>query len=94
MAKHNHNMADVIKRAIRSQGWSLNQLGIKTGVDSGRLSRFMTGSRDLRLDAAGRLVHALGLRLVDPTTYRVASTRGIRKGVRAIPRKPPKRGRL
>jgi transcriptional regulator with XRE-family HTH domain len=81
MAKNTHNIADVIRRTIYMQGWSLNQLGIKTGVDDGRLSRFMTGKRDLTLEAAGRLVSALGLRLVDPS-----------KG-RPIPRKPPKRGR-
>ena len=81
MAKNKHSMAEVIRRTIRGQGWSLNQLGIKTGVDDGRLSRFMTGKRDLTLQAADRIVDALGLRLVDPS-------RG-----RPLPRKPPKRGR-
>jgi plasmid maintenance system antidote protein VapI len=88
MAKNKHSMADVIRRAIGEQGWSLNQLGIKTGVDDGRLSRFMAGKRDLTLDAAGRLIHALDLRLVDPT-----STRGSRQRGRPVPRKAPKRGR-
>jgi transcriptional regulator with XRE-family HTH domain len=80
MGKNTYNMADVIRRTISKQGWSLYRLGIKTGVDSGRLSRFMTGNRDLTLQAAGRLADALGLRLVDPS-----------KG-RPIPRKAPKRG--
>ena len=81
MAKNMHDMADIIRRTISKQGWSLYGLALRTGVDSGRLSRFMTGSRDLTLQAAGRLVDVLGLRLVDPS-------RG-----RPIPRKPPKRAR-
>ena len=93
MRKNKYNMADVIRRTISKQGWSLYRLGIETGIDSGRLSRFMTGSRDLTLDAAGELAHALGLRLVDPSTYRVSSTRGSRTTGSTLPRRPPKPGR-
>jgi hypothetical protein len=34
-------------------------------VDSGRLSRFMRGERDLGVDAAGKLCEALGLQLAN-----------------------------
>ena len=91
MAKNTHNMADVIRRTITKQGWSLNQLGIKTGVDDGRLSRFMTGKRDMTLQAASRLVDALGLRLVEPTKHRATRQHGDKSRGSTPPRRPPKR---
>ena len=90
MAKNTHSMADVIRRTITKQGWSLNQLGIKTGVDDGRLSRFMTGKRDLTLQAASRLVDALGLRLVEPAKRRLRLL-GDKSRASTPPRRPPKR---
>ena len=90
MAKNTHSMADVIRRTISKQGWSLNQLGIKTGVDDGRLCRFMTGKRDLTLQAACRLVDALGLQLVESTKRRVR-LRGDKSRSTTPPRRPPKR---
>jgi ribosome-binding protein aMBF1 (putative translation factor) len=89
MAKNTHNMADVIRRTITKQGWSLNQLGIKTGVDDGRLSRFMTGKRDLTLQAASRLVDALGLRLVEQTKRRTLGLHGDTSRGNTPPRRPP-----
>ena len=91
MAKNTHNMADVIRRTITKQGWSLNQLGIKTGVDDGRLSRFMTGKRDLTLQAASRLVDTLGLRLVEPTKRRTLGLHGDTSQGSTPPRRPPRR---
>ncbi len=56
-------ISDRLRAAIAESGLSLNQLADKTGVDSGRLSRFMRGERDLTLEAAGLLCNALGLDL-------------------------------
>ena len=52
-----------IRRAIETSGLSLNQLGVVSGVDRGRLSRFMRGERDLTLTAAARLCEVLGLHI-------------------------------
>ena len=65
--KKPHAAVDVsaqLRKAIADCGKSLNQLGQEAGLDSGRLSRFMRGERDLLLEAAGRLFAVLGLRLV------------------------------
>ena len=93
MTKNTRNMADVIRRTITKQGWSLNQLGIRTGVDSGRLSRFMTGSRDLTLQAAGQLVDALDLRLVEPVKRKLPRLHGIKSRSSTPARRPPSRRR-
>ena len=90
MAKNTHSMADVIRRTITRQGWSLNQLGIKTGVDDGRLSRFMTGKRDLTLQAACRLVDALGLRLIEPTKRTAPRLHRSKSRASTPPLRPPK----
>jgi transcriptional regulator with XRE-family HTH domain len=52
-----------LQEAIRRSGESLSQLAVTCGVDSGRLSRFMRGERDLTLRAAERVCEALHLRL-------------------------------
>lgn len=53
-----------LKAAIRDCGLSLNQLGKMADVDNGRLSRFMTGQRDISLEAAEKVMKALGLDVV------------------------------
>lgn len=50
-----------LRDAIQANGQSLNQLGTASGVDAGRLSRFMRGERGLSIEAVGRLCQALGL---------------------------------
>jgi hypothetical protein len=52
-----------LREAIRRSGQSLNQISKLSGIDSGRLSRFMRGQRDLTFTAAGRVCDALCLRL-------------------------------
>jgi hypothetical protein len=52
-----------LRRAVADCGQSLNQLSVASGVDRGRLSRFMRGERDINLSAAGRVCEVLGLRL-------------------------------
>jgi hypothetical protein len=52
-----------LKKAIRSSGQSLTQLGRVCNVNPAQLSRFMRGERGLTLRAAGRICEALRLRL-------------------------------
>jgi hypothetical protein len=63
MSKAKPSLADCIREAIRASGMSLNQLGRMAQSDSGRLSRFMRGERDLTLEAAGRICEVLSLHL-------------------------------
>jgi transcriptional regulator with XRE-family HTH domain len=66
MAKRHTNLEEQLRQAIRASGLSLTQLGHTTGVDSGRLSRFMRGERDLTLAATTKLCEALDLQLTGP----------------------------
>jgi transcriptional regulator with XRE-family HTH domain len=52
---------DELRDAIRASPLSLNKLGQLTGIDSGRLSRFMRKERDLTGEAVSRIAQALGL---------------------------------
>ena len=52
-----------LREAIQASGKSLSQLGQVSGVDAGRLSRFMRGERGLNVEAVGRLCEVLGLHL-------------------------------
>jgi transcriptional regulator with XRE-family HTH domain len=61
MAKIAADLAEQLRRAVRDSGLSLNQLAHKAGLDSGRLSRFMRGERDLTLDGSTKLCGVLGL---------------------------------
>jgi transcriptional regulator with XRE-family HTH domain len=63
MAMRRSNLQEQLRQAVRDSGQSLNQLAERTGVDSGRLSRFMRGERDLTLSATTRICEALGLQL-------------------------------
>jgi transcriptional regulator with XRE-family HTH domain len=56
-------VVEQLRSAIRTSGRSLNQLSEACGVDSGRLSRFMRGERDLTLAAADAICGTLGLHL-------------------------------
>lgn len=52
-----------LRQAIRDSGLSLYELGRRTGIDSGRLSRFMREERDLTLAAAAKILDLLGLQM-------------------------------
>jgi transcriptional regulator with XRE-family HTH domain len=52
-----------LQQAIRDSNLSLNELGRRTGVSQGQLSRFMRGDRTLTLPAAGRVCDYFGLEL-------------------------------
>ncbi len=57
------SVEEQLRDVIRGSGISLTQLGQITGVDSGRLSRFMRGERDLTLAATAKLCEVLRLKL-------------------------------
>jgi transcriptional regulator with XRE-family HTH domain len=44
-----------LQDAIRASGLSLNELGRRTGVSEGQLSRFLRGDRTLTLPAAAKV---------------------------------------
>src|SRR5262245_16469785 len=52
-----------LRQAIRGSGLSLNELGRRTGVTEGQLSRFLRGDRTLTLPAAAKVCLYLGLEL-------------------------------
>jgi transcriptional regulator with XRE-family HTH domain len=52
-----------LQDAIRASGLSLNELGRRTRVSEGQLSRFLRGDRTLTLPAAARLCLYFGLEL-------------------------------
>jgi transcriptional regulator with XRE-family HTH domain len=57
-------LVEQIRAAIRASGLSLNRLAQASGVDTGQLSRFMRGERNITVASAERVCTALGLRLV------------------------------
>lgn len=56
-------MNEQLRDAMRDCGSSLNQLATACHLDSGQLSRFMRGERDLTTATASRLCNHLGLKL-------------------------------
>jgi transcriptional regulator with XRE-family HTH domain len=52
-----------LRDVIRASGLSLNELGRRTGVSEGQLSRFLRGDRTLTLPAAARVCQYLGMEL-------------------------------
>ena len=66
-----HGLADQLREIIASRGLTAYGLGRDAGVDAGVIHRFLAGERDIRLETAGRIAAALGLRLVE-----VAGRRG------------------
>jgi transcriptional regulator with XRE-family HTH domain len=63
-------MIKQIRMAIRQSGRTLSSLAAETGVGPDRLSRFLSGKRDLMASACDRLCKALGLRLIRAKRYR------------------------
>jgi transcriptional regulator with XRE-family HTH domain len=56
-------VSESLREIIRRDGRSLYELAKVSGVDSGRLSRFMRGLRTLTVDALDQLAVALHLEL-------------------------------
>jgi plasmid maintenance system antidote protein VapI len=81
MARIKREEASVVvqlREAIEASGRTLVDIGRASGVHPAQLSRFMTGKRDITFAAAGRIMEALGLKLV-------------REGPAAEPKKRPRK---
>jgi transcriptional regulator with XRE-family HTH domain len=63
-------LVEQLKQAIRDSGMTLLQLSKESGVDTGRLSRFMRGERNINIGAAEKICGALGLELKPRRTRR------------------------
>jgi transcriptional regulator with XRE-family HTH domain len=61
--KKTPGLREQLKEAIRQSGKSLYQLAQATGIDSGRLSRFLRGERGLSFEALEKIWAALDLRI-------------------------------
>lgn len=74
---HNIDMAltDDLRKAIRADGRSWNQLAADSGISTPVVSRFVRGLRDVTTATAGRLCDALGLEL-RPKARRKAGKHG------------------
>jgi hypothetical protein len=56
-------MREVIIHAINDSGKSVRSVALNAGISQPQLHRFMTGQRDLLLDAADKVAKSLGLEL-------------------------------
>ena len=63
MRKH-QDITDTLRDAIGASGRSLRDIERATGVDHGRLSRFMRRSRGISADTFAELCTEFGFRLV------------------------------
>lgn len=61
--KNASRLVEQLQQAIRDSKLSLNELGRRTGVSQGQLSRFLRGDRTLTLPAAARVCDYFGLEL-------------------------------
>jgi transcriptional regulator with XRE-family HTH domain len=64
------DVSQALRRAIRSSGRSLREVGRLADVDPGMLSRFMREEADIRISNVDRLARGLGLELRPKTTRR------------------------
>jgi transcriptional regulator with XRE-family HTH domain len=56
-------ISDTLKRAIRTSGKSVYEICKATGLDKGAMSRYLSGTTDLRLESVDKLCKCLGLEL-------------------------------
>ena len=56
-------MEDVLKKAIRDSGRTLNGIADEAGVSRGSMSLLMSGKRTMTLPVADRICRVLGLEL-------------------------------
>ena len=63
MTERAESVSQSLRRAICESRQTLMQIEDKTGVDPGRLSRFMRGERGLTLNAVDALAKHFGLKL-------------------------------
>jgi transcriptional regulator with XRE-family HTH domain len=57
-------LPDLIRAAIAADGRPIRQIAIAAGLDSRTVQRYASGERDLTSERLGRLMGALGLRIV------------------------------
>ena len=74
-------LAADLQRFILESGMSLNQLGQRTGVSQGQLSRFVRGNRTLTLPAVDKICRYFGLKLTLEPKEPDADAFSKRKGV-------------
>lgn len=55
-------LPEQLRAAIRNSGLTQEQLAAKAGIRQNRISVFLSG-RDIRLETAGKIAQALGLKL-------------------------------
>lgn len=65
-----HDLGRQLVDIIASRGLTAYAMGKMADVDPGVIARFLDGRRDIRLETAGRLATALGLRLVEVAARR------------------------
>jgi transcriptional regulator with XRE-family HTH domain len=74
-------LAAELQRFILESGMSLNQLGQRTGVSQGQLSRFVRGNRTLTLPAVDKICRFFGLKLTmepkEPDTDAASKTKEV-----------------
>jgi antitoxin component HigA of HigAB toxin-antitoxin module len=57
-------LSAALKKAMKHSPRTSYQLAKEAGVSQIKVSRFLSGERDIRLSTADRLAHVLGLKLV------------------------------
>ena len=60
---HVDDIGAVLKTAIIDSGRTHYDIGKSAGVNTAVIDRFVSGQRDIRLETAGRISHALGFGL-------------------------------
>jgi transcriptional regulator with XRE-family HTH domain len=88
----NPRLIDVLRRAIRTSGRSLGELGEASGVSAGQLSRFVRGQRSLTLPAAEKLCEVLHLQLGFEAGYTPPKKPPKPRGVGRPKKTPPQAG--
>lgn len=58
-------LAETIRKKIQVSELSQYKIAKESGVDSGTLSRFVSGERSISIETADKLCRVLGLKLVD-----------------------------
>ena len=65
-------MEETLRKAIADSELSYSRLAQESGVVALAIGRFVRGERDLRLESAGKIAAALGLRLSKEPTHELA----------------------
>jgi DNA-binding phage protein len=63
--RHAASLADHVRSIIATRGLTAYSVAKAAGVDPSTMTRFVSGERDLSLESFGKVVAALGLRLVE-----------------------------